>query len=670
MHGVLKMAINDLVKKIELTGDAEDRLKRALRDMIDSAQNFRKTSEWDDLHAMYWRMHLSIPDQKVKSFPWENASNMYLPLTQVMDHAVVAHEFDTLLAVSPNVIGMESGDYLESQDLSQYYFDYYYKEVIPLQQLGADWLMDNTVDGTSSVKVRQNQDFFVRREDRIQEREERIDRSVEKGFPEGSIVEVNVNYDRVEDVKIDQVNQTTVELSDMEDIFVAPGSGPGFQYPVCPWYYQRQYLNHEELIARQRLGYKVTEKMNDHFLKREPTEKDKAINEKEGLEENEVMETLFTIEMYMRWPLPARFQVVSNEMPEGEDDVIEQKASEEEGYAEEVIVNYCIPTEEIMMIRPLSRVCPDNKRPHVLNHYQRINGRYFYGSGIPSKLRYIQQGLNTARNQGVDYGTLANVPFYMYSPAITGVMPSIIGISPGQGIEVQDPRGVLFPRFNHDPNFFLSQEQQLQAYGEKLSSISDLNIGRNPSTPNAPRTARGMYYQIQQSTVAFTILVSLHAMAFVEMFRKVHAYHKRFAKPDAMYRILNRKSGAFQKKSVQRGMFNDDVDFDFTFNNSRSTEAQTNTTLYQITLDAIGKAMQMPPLANNIRMMLSDIWLSSGKKNFDLIWPKNLIPAMPQANSPMPGGNQPGRIPGGGGGMDMNKLGGMGGEMPKPEVAV
>ena len=51
----------DIVPKIQLSKDEEDRLKERLDDMIKEAESFRKSSEWSELHKEYWRAHLAEP---------------------------------------------------------------------------------------------------------------------------------------------------------------------------------------------------------------------------------------------------------------------------------------------------------------------------------------------------------------------------------------------------------------------------------------------------------------------------------------------------------------------------------------------------------------------------------------------------------------------------------
>jgi len=183
----------------------------------------------------------------------------------------------------------------------------------------------------------------------------------------------------------------------------------------------------------------------------------------------------------------------------------------------------------------------------------------------------------------------------------------------------------------------------VQAWAEKVSNITDYTLGRAPNTPNAPRTRGGQAMMLQQSNIAFGLLVAIHAQSFLEVFRRVHSYHKKYSRPGEVYRVMNKQTGMMQQKSVRAGMFDIDCDFQFVLNPNRQVEQQTKQVLFQITMQAMMQAMQAPPLAPSIRTALGDLYLSHGMKNFDQIWPEQMLQMQmqpPQGPPGMPPGPQ------------------------------
>jgi len=620
----------NLIPRITLSKDESDRLQDRLEEMISEAEDYRSDSDWGTLHEQYWKQYLAEPDSPQKDWPWENASNLMLPLTQVACDAIRAQEFDAMLSNDPKVVGMEFSDYQLAEDLSSYYFDFYFKEISPLITWGTDWLLDTIVGGTGLVKIRQNQDYFVRRKDEIEEQVKTRKRSYEDPIT-GENIQIDEPYvepRRVERATIEQVDLTEVENVDIASVYVAPDTGPSLEYPVCRWYYQKLNLTWDDMLERRRHGYDIPDDLKGHLGERNVSEKERAARARESVSESAVDSTIEVLEYYMRWPLPARYMKEVREEP-GETEEVEQTEGDEDGVPEEIVVTYCPPAKKILLIRPLSRVTPDGRRPHVPLHYQRIP-RLFYGLGVPAKLRHLNAAMNAQWNQRMNWGSLSVMPWGFYSPGLTDLLPDIGAIKPGQLIPTMDPRGVNFPRLQGDPNFWISADQQLQSWAEKVSNVSDYNLGRAPQTPNAPRTRGGQAMMLQQSNIGFSLLVGLHAQGFLEVFRRVHAFHKRYAKPGDVYRVLNKETGALQQKSIKSGMFDREVDFQFVLNPNRYLQQQQKQVLFGMTMQAMMQALQIPPLAQSIRTALADLYASYQMRNFDSIWPPELMPQIQQ----------------------------------------
>jgi hypothetical protein len=234
--------------------------------------------------------------------------------------------------------------------------------------------------------------------------------------------------------------------------------------------------------------------------------------------------------------------------------------------------------------------------------------------------------MNSSWNQMVDYGTLSNAPWGLIGPGAAGAFPELGALEPGRMYEVLDPRAIYFPRFNMDPNFYFGQNQQIQTWAEKMVNISDMQLGRAPTTPNAPRTARGQLAMIQMGNIAFSVLTAVHSQSFIEQFKRVHAFKKRWAKPEEVFRVLNKQSGLFEKRVITDKAFQADVDFEFQMMPNKSQEQQMNQALFGMTLSAVQQAIASPMIAPMVRTLLGDVYRSLGKKNFDTLWPENLVP--------------------------------------------
>jgi hypothetical protein len=670
------MQTKNLIPVIRLSETEQDRLKIRLDEMIGCAEEFRNGSRWEDQHRQYWDQYLSKPKFAVRNSPWPGASNIVVPMTEVAVNGAMAHEFDAMLTNDPiikvittkpsRVPNIEQWED-DAKALTEYWAGFY-RDVINLRQLGADWLLDTFVDGTGAVKARIDRDTVVRREQT----------SVEVMSADG----FGSDMQTVEDAFVERRDEIANDVSDLNDLWFAPGSYVSanmpnqFAYPYTPWYYQTQEIDESGLIERGRSGYDVgkahgtsgstIDDLFAHSAEQLLSRKEQSVRETEATA-NTVEKSLRACEFYMRWPIPSKYQTIFD----GKQEEVKQAEADETGYAEELIVTYVPGARHIMRIVPLYRVYPDGKRPHVPSYYMKFS-RYIYGRGIPARLLHLQSAGSTTFNQGFDWGSMSILPHGYYNPGSMGVMPEAVEIRPGALIATSDPRGVNYPRTQFDPNFHPMIMSMIERWAELVTNINANYVGNQGK--NSPKTARGTIALLQQSNLMTSILVAMHAESFVELAKRNHALKRKYAKESTPYRTMNSAKGNFESKTISRRAFDIEADFQFVLNPNRQEEQQMNQTLYSIFTQAIQFAIQVPQVAPNIRMALGEIYESAGKKNFNQLWPQDMIQvAPPQPQPGLPGQAPPGGMeamqPGGGmppGPPMASPLAGMPPQMPTP----
>jgi hypothetical protein len=602
-------------EEIKLGAEATKRLVNELKRRRDEAREF-KSNTWDQTHDDYWRLFRADPKDKVKNFPWPNASNLFVPLAQAVINGVRSQIYDAMVSNEPLVEVKSFTGFgpqrQQSEQLSEYYGEFLYSKVIPFRKIFNDWLLDACVDGSGCVKVRWDRSFQVSRkeEQRLRLKMKTLraptifGKTMETKIPSG--IEVKM----VEVPTISRLEQPVIEVVDLSYIYMAPDSGPSLNWPECRWYYQEQRLTKEDLFERKHLDYHDIDKVLDSndFAEKELTEREETQRDREGLQRN-TEETTEVCEFYMRWPLPTRYQKID----EGKKESIDQD-DDEEGHMEEIIVTFHPGTSTILRIVPLQRLYPDGKRPHVMMHYDRIP-RSPFGIGVAAALMHINEAQNTLYNQWIDFGSLLNLPYFFYNPAATGgALPDLLGIRPGQGIPTLDPRGVVTSQLKGDSSFWLNGLQYLQQQGERVGNVSDFTLGRAPSTPNAPRTARGTMAIMQQGQLAFSRIVAMMAEAPLEVFRRIHSLHGKWAASETEFAVL--KEGQLTNRFLPREAFNQDVEFQFVLNPNRMADQQQALMLFQTLMPLLA---QINPMA--VRALTKDVLHAHGKKNIDELWP-------------------------------------------------
>lgn len=596
----------------------DEQLVPQLRRMEQEAIEFK--GDFNSLHREFMNMYLGIPEQQIKEFPWYKASNLYLPLTRVVMDTLLSQIYDSMLSGQPQVVGFESGDLEKAHRLSRYYFEYFWSEIVNLKTLGNDWVFNSLLDGSGVVKTRVTQDKVLRRfySSSLKEKTKKT-QTVVGGVPvEGQTI---VGFDQVirEDRKLFDKDMILAETVDMTRIYVAPGTRDSLEYPDCPWFFEESFWDEETLRAKQRMGF---ENINEELF-----EKLREIpEEEEGKKQRKVRVLTF----FMRLVMPG-------EAIDEKGNVYKQKFLSEKGIPEEVVVVFFPDVQKVSRVVPLDTIRPDGKRPYIVNKYKRIPGS-FMGLGVPASMKHLQRMVNSLTNQMIDYGTLQNLPFFLYDPSTMGLLPDAGLLRPGAFIPVPDPGRVVSPRLQGDRLFWPQALQSMQVWVERDSNINDFVIGRSPELPNAPRTARGQGMLLSQANVAFSRLVDLMVEPFTELLRQVHALHQRFAPPETEVRFFNNSTGMFSKDIVTFGDFQEDVNFRFLINPNRFQERQDNQLLFSLMMSI--PFIQQNPAA--VRQLAKELYQSLGKKNFDQIWPEQLPPRVgepqPSLLQPTPSG--------------------------------
>ena len=615
------MAPRNVIPKIELSADEQNRLVEQLIEDAALAEEF-KSGNWDTAHDTHWRLYRAEPDFVERNFPWPGSSNLFIPIGQVIIEAFISQVFDAMASNDPpmNVLGMSDAKEEDATALRDYYGNYLYEQVIPFKAIFNDWLLNTCVDGTAAVKPRWSREYVVRRPREVEEIQGVEKRTVEmEGVSQRVEIPGPVESRVREYALVEREERPRVDVSDLSHLFVAPDTGRTLNWPDCRWYYDRQYLTWEDLVERRRdAGYaNVDEDLKSKITRRLTTDKEATERDLQALSESATEDVVEVQEWYRRIVLPARYQKT---LDDGKEEKVDQDAGDEDGYAEECILTFFPDTKKIARIVPLERLYPDRKRPHVATRLYPVPN-FFYGIGLSAKLLHINRALNSTWNQRIDYGTLQNVPWYLYDPVTTGLQEDKLGIRPGSGIPVRDPRGVVFPRMNGDYNFWLSAENTLQGWGERVGTISDYTMGRSPSSPNAQKTARGTAMLLQQANIAFSRIVAMLADGPVELFRRVHDLHRRWAPRETMFRVLNRQSGALSRRTIDQRVFDTDVDFQFVINPSREQEFNKAMQMFQVIAPQL---QQWSP--DGIREAMRDLFQKGGAKNFDRLWPEDRKP--------------------------------------------
>jgi len=289
----------------------------------------------------------------------------------------------------------------------------------------------------------------------------------------------------------DAVPDTMIRIDNVDEgTLIIPPGATGCQYPNAEYFGQELWVRWDDLVRKRRQGFRVPDRDTLKPVTRTLTERERTEAEREGHQVPEPAEEYKVVEMYERFVLddpdqdPEEDLVVSWYPDVDDDDCLGRVLS-----LTDLFPNQPIPTRPFFSVM----VWP---QPRQLR-----------GMAVPERSRTPQDMLNRLAEQTINYGDVSILPFYFYNAMLTGEIPDLRQVMPGQGVPVNDVGGVTFsPRASLNRHFM----EQMQGWGAEIEAdlhVSDISLGRQPTRPNAPRTMGGTMLLLQQSREAFSDLV-------------------------------------------------------------------------------------------------------------------------------------------------------------------
>jgi len=192
-----------------------------------------------------------------------------------------------------------------------------------------------------------------------------------------------------------------------------------------------------------------------------------------------------------------------------------------DGIDEEVVAWYHRSSKQILRWTYLDRITRTGRRPIYKADYIIRPGRP-YAIGLCELLHSLSVEVDAIHNQRVDYGTIANMPFFFYDA--NSMLPNEnIMIAPGKGIPMTDPKeNVFFPTLSNRTAFGYQEEQLLFQIIGKVSSISDLNSGMPVSPAEMTRTQGGVAALLAEGNAQLDVVLRRIQETYAELLGDIY----------------------------------------------------------------------------------------------------------------------------------------------------
>lgn len=346
-------------------------------------------------------------------------------------------------------------------------------------QVVDSWIWDWCTLGSSIMKLRWDVQYSRFRDVR---NVPKVKRQIVLA-PDGSEQAVDVPYE--EEEEFDAVKRCfdgpVFDLVDLEDILIVGGGGdPDLADAVL----QRQYLTASELWTlsdRKIFNADAVEAVvgggpdrlsgavgNDAKEERSRNAGKGSLDSEEDLDRYEI------IEAYLRVDVDGS------------------------GINSDIVAWVHTKSRKLLRATYLYRISKSGERPFIKADFQPRKGQEF-GVGLVEMLYPLSVEMDFHHNSRIDFGLLSTMPFGFYRPS-SGIDPQTIRYEPGALIPVDNPAtDVFFPNLGNRTSFGFQEEAALQQMVERLTSVSDLNLGVLGGQ-GATRTATGARALMSESS--------------------------------------------------------------------------------------------------------------------------------------------------------------------------
>lgn len=286
-----------------------------------------------------------------------------------------------------------------------------------------------------------------------------------------------------------------IDNIDEETLLIPPGA-TGTQYPDAEYFGQELRVRWDDLMRMKRQGFSVPAWEEFPCWEQDLSEAERTKQERDGRQAEPDQETRRAVELYERF--------VFDKKTDEEDDIIVSwypDCSDEHCLGRVLYIEDLFPNQPAPL-RPFFGI-PVWPQPRQLR-----------GLNVPDRAETPQDLINRLAEQMVNYGDVSILPYFFYNALITGDIPDLRQVMPGQGVPVNDLGGIQQVQ---RPSLNRHFQEGIQGWGADIEAdlhVSDISLGRQATRPNAPRTLGGTQLLLQQGREAFSILVKLLAPRF------------------------------------------------------------------------------------------------------------------------------------------------------------
>ncbi|MBM3744180.1 MAG: hypothetical protein FJW34_00110 [Acidobacteria bacterium] len=272
-------------------------------------------------------------------------------------------------------------------------------------------------------------------------------------------------------------------------------------------------------------------------------------------------------------------------------------------FQRELLVRYQPDLKRTIGVQDLAQMYPlMAKRRPILEGALVADGSY-WPPGFGELLERLEKQASAAHNMGSEAGMFSVGPVILYRPA-EGFDPEELTYEPKTAIPTADPAGVRVLEVRANLEYPVLEERACLGYGERVTNVTDMSLGRTPEQPNAPRTARQTLALLEEGDYRVGLDTSLLKEDWASIASHVWLLDSMYAPQSLFFRVTEEDAGGWfetanggaKMTQAERG---GRYDFDIRFATSyfqKEARRDRQLALYQLDL-------QNPLVAQNARAL-------------------------------------------------------------------
>jgi hypothetical protein len=435
------------IPQINIQGDLDD-LSNWIVDEINRA--LAERTELDSNIAEFYRLYEAEPLMKKKTFPWDGASNLVVPVIATAVEAIVARLVGAIFATHDLwTTAPRSAAWVPVAKPIERWINWVQREQLKAYDTVVSLLLSSSKVGTGILKL-------------VWEKKER---NVVTNSGDGTQFEKIVIHE----------GPVLRNVPLIDFLFSSDALAPQ-DIQTCEWVAHRTIMTWKQLKELETSGIFTNV---DRIVKNPRT----AISEVEEQTQTTIGVTPLEYKDYEIWEVWASYD------------------TNEDGILEEVLVNIHLETKTCL--RAIYNPYRHQERPfHMVRHMPRDN--HLLGIGLCQMLKDIQAEICTLHNQRIDNATIANCNAFTRT---TGCKVSRLDIFPGAVIPVNSDGDIKPLEMGREHPTQLQEELHTGTLAEKRSGVSDYTVGRESAAIGSRATATSTMALIAEGNKRFQFII-------------------------------------------------------------------------------------------------------------------------------------------------------------------